>query len=178
VIDAGDGVVRRVAKAGVRLQDIGTSFITHHHDDHTAGLGPLMSAAWDQNRTQPINVYGPPGTDSLVKAAIAYFTLSSEIRIADEGRSVPIARVFFGHDVIPATDVLVAEVNSVEDRKLGMIADGRWAAMSETKRAGIMEQAARGHLSPGKTRPSEDRCPDPPHVSATPQHRKLPALGR
>jgi ribonuclease BN (tRNA processing enzyme) len=209
VIDAGDGVVRRVAKAGVRLQDIGTIFITHHHDDHTAGLGPLMSVAWDQNRTQPINVYAPPGTESLVKAAIQYFTLSSEIRIADGGRSVPIARVFFGHDVAPGVvyedanikvtaventhftfhtgqnagrfksysyrfetpdrvvvftgdtgpseavlklakgaDVLVAEVNSIEDRKLGMIADGRWAVMSETERARIMEQAARGHLSP------------------------------
>jgi ribonuclease BN (tRNA processing enzyme) len=208
VIDAGDGVVRRLAKAGVKPQDVGIIFISHHHDDHTAGLGTLMSVAWDQNRTQPINVYGPPGTESLVKAAVQYFTLSSEIRIADGGRSVPIARVFFGHDVVPGViyedanikvmaienahfdfhkgqnagrfksysyrfetpdrvivftgdtgpseavtdlakgaDLLVAEVNSVEDRKLGMIADGRWESMSEAERVGIMQQAARGHLS-------------------------------
>ena len=101
VIDAGDGVARRLSKAGVRLRDIGTIFITHHHDDHTAGLGTLMSVACDQSRNQPINVYGPPGTESLVKAAVQYFTLSSEIRIADGGRSVPIDRVFFGHDVVP-----------------------------------------------------------------------------
>jgi ribonuclease BN (tRNA processing enzyme) len=99
VIDAGDGVVRRMAEAGINIRDIGGIFITHHHDDHTAGLGTLMSVAWDLNRTQPINVYGPPGTETLVKAAVQYFTLSSDIRIADGGRSVPIARVFFGHDV-------------------------------------------------------------------------------
>jgi ribonuclease BN (tRNA processing enzyme) len=209
VVDAGDGVVRRLAKAGVNLRDIGVVFITHHHDDHTAGLGTLLSVAWDQNRTEPIHVYGPPGTEALVKAAVQYFTLSSEIRIADGGRSVPIAQLFFGHDVAPGAvyqdknikvtaaenthysfhkggaagkfksyayrfetpdrivvftgdtgpsdavtqlasgaDLLVAEVNSIEDRKQAMINDGRWQAMSEKERAGILQQAARGHLTP------------------------------
>ena len=49
VIDAGDGTARRLAKAGVNARDIGTIFITHHHDDHTAGVGTLMSVAWDLN---------------------------------------------------------------------------------------------------------------------------------
>ncbi len=99
VIDAGDGVARRLAKARVPIREIGTIFITHHHDDHTAGLGTLMSVAWDQQRTKPIHVYGPPGTERLVAAAVEYFGPSSEIRIADGGRSVPIAQVFTGHDV-------------------------------------------------------------------------------
>ncbi len=103
VVDAGDGVVRRLAKANINLREVGTVFLTHHHDDHTAGLGTLMSAIWDLNRTKPINVYGPPGTEALVQAAVRYFTPSSEIRIADGGRSVPIAKVFFGHDVSTGT---------------------------------------------------------------------------
>jgi ribonuclease BN (tRNA processing enzyme) len=80
---------------------VGTIFITHHHDDHTAGLGTLMSAAWDNQRTKPINVYGPPKTEDLVKAAVQYFTISAEIRIADGGRTIPIEELFFGHDVGP-----------------------------------------------------------------------------
>jgi ribonuclease BN (tRNA processing enzyme) len=99
VVDAGDGVTRRLAKANINMRQIGTVFITHHHDDHTGGLGTLMSEVWDLNRTEPINVYGPPGTEALVQAAVQYFTPSSELRIADGGRSVPIAKVFFGHDV-------------------------------------------------------------------------------
>ena len=63
VIDAGDGVARRLARAGIDLRNIGTIFITHHHDDHTAGLGTLMSLSWDRQRTQPIDVYGPPRTE-------------------------------------------------------------------------------------------------------------------
>jgi ribonuclease BN (tRNA processing enzyme) len=101
VVDAGDGATRRIAKAGFNVRDVGTIFITHHHDDHTAGLGTLMSAAWDNQRTKPINVYGPPRTEDLVKAAVHYFTISAEIRIADGGRTIPIEKLFFGHDVGP-----------------------------------------------------------------------------
>jgi ribonuclease BN (tRNA processing enzyme) len=98
VIDAGDGVARRLARAGIDFRNIGTIFITHHHDDHTAGLGTLMSLSWDRQRTRPINVYGPPRTEELVKAAVHYYGISAEIRIADGGRSKPIAQVFHGHD--------------------------------------------------------------------------------
>jgi ribonuclease BN (tRNA processing enzyme) len=99
LVDAGDGVARRLAKARIDVRDMATIFITHHHDDHTAGLGPLMSAAWDQNRTKPINVYGPPPTEDFVKAIVQLFDVSAKIRIADGGVSVPLAQVFFGHDV-------------------------------------------------------------------------------
>jgi len=109
IVDAGDGVARRVAKAGVNVREVGTVFITHHHDDHTAGLGTLLSVAWDQNRTKPIHVYGPPRTVELVTAAVQYFTISAEIRIADGGRSVPIAHVFVGHDV--TTGVVYQDTN-------------------------------------------------------------------
>ena len=67
VVDAGDGAARRIAKAGINVRDIGTIFLTHLHDDHTASLGTLMSVAWDNQRTQPINVYGPPRTEDLVR---------------------------------------------------------------------------------------------------------------
>jgi ribonuclease BN (tRNA processing enzyme) len=60
VVDAGDGATRRIAKAGINVRDIGTIFLTHLHDDHMAGLGTLMSVAWNNQRIQPINVYGPP----------------------------------------------------------------------------------------------------------------------
>jgi ribonuclease BN (tRNA processing enzyme) len=109
IIDAGDGVARRLAKAGINVREIGIVFITHHHDDHTAGLGTLLSVAWDQQRTKPIDVYGPPRTEELVRAAVQYFRISAEIRIADGGRSVPIENVFIGHDV--STGLIYQDTN-------------------------------------------------------------------
>lgn len=100
LVDAGDGVLRRLTQAGANFRQIGQVFITHGHDDHTAGLGALMSVAWDFQRHDPIAVYGPPGTAALVKGAIEYFTVNAEIRWA-EGRRTPLGDVFVGHDVAP-----------------------------------------------------------------------------
>lgn len=208
VFDAGDGAARRLAQAEIPLQKIGHIFLTHHHDDHTAGLATLMSVAWDSKRTEPIQVYGPHGTQQLVDAAIQYSNPSAVLRIEDGGRSKPIKEVFFGKDVAPGlvyedanvkvyaaenthfdyhknqtdydqsysyrietpdrviaitsdtgpneatealardADYLVAELNSVEARKQVLIDLGQWDKHTEAEKAGIMRQAAQGHLSP------------------------------
>lgn len=100
LIDAGDGVLRRLAQAGADFKKIGRVFITHEHDDHTAGLGALMSAEWDFQRREPIDAYGPPGTAGLVSGAVQYFTGNAQIRWT-EGRRTPLGDVFRGHDVEP-----------------------------------------------------------------------------
>src|SRR5215467_9460644 len=86
VIDTGEGVTRRLTRAGIKIGDIGTIFITHDHDDHTSGLAPLMSVEYELNRNQPVNIYGPPGTKALVDGALQYLSVNSEIRISDGTR--------------------------------------------------------------------------------------------
>jgi ribonuclease BN (tRNA processing enzyme) len=98
LIDAGDGVTRRIVQAGANFRQIGTIFITHHHSDHMAGLATLMAVEWEFNRRQPINVYGPPGTKRVVKAALEYFAVNAEIR-STEGKTFPMHTIFVGHDV-------------------------------------------------------------------------------
>jgi ribonuclease BN (tRNA processing enzyme) len=58
-----------------------------------------LSVEYDFNRTKPVNIYGPPGTETLVKAAMQYLTVSSDIRISDGTKTFPIAKVFVGHDL-------------------------------------------------------------------------------
>jgi ribonuclease BN (tRNA processing enzyme) len=99
VIDTGEGVTRRLTRAGMKIGDIGNIFITHDHDDHTSGLAPLMSVEYELNRNQPVNIYGPPGTKALVDGALQYLNVNSEIRISDGTRNIPIAKIFSGHDV-------------------------------------------------------------------------------
>lgn len=116
LIDAGDGVLRRLTQAGVNFRRIEKVFITHGHDDHTAGLGTLMSTSWDFQRHDPIDVYGPPGTSALVRGAVEYFKVNAEIRWA-EGRRTPLGDVFVGHDAEPGLIYQDAniEVRAVEN---------------------------------------------------------------
>jgi ribonuclease BN (tRNA processing enzyme) len=98
VIDAGDGVTRRLTKLGTNFRNIDDIFITHPHSDHTSGLGALMSVVYDANRSNPVNIYGPPGTVASVQGLLEFLKVNSEIRISDGTKTVPSNKVFSGHD--------------------------------------------------------------------------------
>lgn len=72
LVDAGPGVVRRAAAAGLAMERLTRVFITHLHHDHTLGLGDLIFTPWTLGRTAPLAVYGPAGigpmTDHLSRA--------------------------------------------------------------------------------------------------------------
>ncbi len=70
LFDAGDGVARRLIQAGITPMNVRSIFLTHGHDDHAAGLATLLSVAWDFQRKQPLDVYGPPGTEAIIAGAI------------------------------------------------------------------------------------------------------------
>ena len=80
LFDAGAGVMRRAAAAGLKgIVPFGARtaggqpsprferiFITHLHSDHTLGLADAIFTPWIQGRSKPVDIYGPPGTSRLV----------------------------------------------------------------------------------------------------------------
>ena len=74
LVDAGPGVVRRASAAakqgnkGLEMKQLTHVFITHLHSDHTLGLPDLMFTPWVMFRSEPLHVFGPPGTEHMVHA--------------------------------------------------------------------------------------------------------------
>ena len=99
LVDAGDGVVRRLTRAGIRIRDIGRIFITHAHSDHTGGLPSLLQVQFDANRTGKVEIYGPPGTDILTGAIMAYLNVNSDIRTSEGTQTQPVRDMVASHDV-------------------------------------------------------------------------------
>lgn len=99
IIDAGDGLSRRIAQAGLNFTKINQVFITHLHNDHMAGLATFLDTSWQYSRRTPINVYGPIGTEATVKGAIQYMSVDAEIRGVSEGKTVKLEDVFVGNDM-------------------------------------------------------------------------------
>lgn len=73
IIDAGPGLVRRANAANrkgitaLALPKLKTVFLTHLHSDHTVGLPDLIFTPWTMQRTDPIRIFGPPGTRAMVR---------------------------------------------------------------------------------------------------------------
>ena len=83
LIDAGDNVARRLVQAGADFTRVGRVFITHVHNDHTAGVPNLIAVAWQYNRREPIEFYGPPGTEEMVRAALQFNRVDAEVRLSE-----------------------------------------------------------------------------------------------
>jgi ribonuclease BN (tRNA processing enzyme) len=65
LVDFGPGVVRRAAAAKIDAKNLKIAFATHLHSDHTAGLPDLIFTPWVQERTEPLQLYGPRGLRSM-----------------------------------------------------------------------------------------------------------------
>jgi ribonuclease BN (tRNA processing enzyme) len=108
VIDAGDGVTRRIVEAGYDFRKAAKIFITHDHSDHTLGLATLLVSEWEYQVRNSIDVYGPPGTAEVVAGALQYATVNADIRY-DEGKTAPMKALFHGHNV--GTGVVYKDAN-------------------------------------------------------------------
>src|SRR5258707_8143597 len=78
LIDAGDGVTRRIVQAGYDFRQVGKVFITHLHSDHSVGLATLLVSQWEFQRRNPIDIYGG-GVGQVVKGAIDYLKTNARI---------------------------------------------------------------------------------------------------
>jgi ribonuclease BN (tRNA processing enzyme) len=83
----------------VPVTSIGQIFITHNHDDHNADWGTLMGLSWSTGRTDPITVYGPRGTESMLLGYLQYFAPNVANRTFAGVPANPPAQMFRAHDI-------------------------------------------------------------------------------
>jgi len=71
LVDAGDGAVAQLAKAGLRLPAVRAVFLSHLHFDHTAGMLGVIGLRMQLQVPGTLRVFGPPGTRALVDGLLA-----------------------------------------------------------------------------------------------------------
>jgi ribonuclease Z len=67
VFDAGRGTTTQLTKAGIAFPRVDKLFLTHLHSDHITGIPDLLLTGWLMGRRDnPLRVWGPEGTESLM----------------------------------------------------------------------------------------------------------------
>jgi ribonuclease BN (tRNA processing enzyme) len=79
LVDAGDGTVGQMARAGRSVGEIRSVFLSHLHLDHTAGLAGVVGLRWMNEHPGEITIYGPPGTNEVVAGIVASMEPPSRI---------------------------------------------------------------------------------------------------
>ena len=93
-MDCGEGAFQQLRRAGFDLGSVRELFITHHHFDHIGSLFACLGLNMMTHRNQPMNVYGPPGTNEILHHLIAACDISQAIGFGVPGQTLPHPRDF------------------------------------------------------------------------------------
>lgn len=107
IVDAGTGAVRRAAGArdkGIQAlepKNLKIAFLTHLHSDHTLGLPDLILTPWTMGRTEPLELYGPPGTRAMAQHILEAYDVDIKTRTEGLEHSNPSGYHVNVHEILP-----------------------------------------------------------------------------
>ena len=79
LVDCGSGASHRLAQAGMSHTAVDAVVLTHTHLDHVADLSTLIKARW-LDETPTIDIYGPPGTETVVETLLTVDNLTERAK--------------------------------------------------------------------------------------------------
>lgn len=92
--DCGEGTQRQIMRFGTGFS-FAHIFITHTHADHFLGLPGLLRTMSLQGREEPVSIYGPAGTERVLRTAVLLGVERLAFPVEVKGLS-PGGRVDFG----------------------------------------------------------------------------------
>ena len=120
LVDAGDGAVAQLAKAGISLARVNGVFLSHLHFDHTAGMLAVIGLRMQLENQAPLTIFGPAGTREFIQGLLAAAAPAMRAGYGIPGQSwqanVEVIELFDGD----TTDVGPMHVRVVENSHFSM----------------------------------------------------------
>ena len=153
LVDFGPGVIRRSVEASrlgwpeLSPPKLLTAFVTHLHSDHTAGYADLILTPASVGRTQPLEVYGPPGLVQMTEHILAAYEMDlTERKVGKRADQLSGYRVN-AHEIQPG----LAYEDSIVRVQAFQVDHGRW----EHAYGYRFDTADRSIVISGDTRPTD-----------------------
>ncbi|KQI68970.1 hydrolase [Loktanella sp. 3ANDIMAR09] len=111
LIDCGEAAMGQLKRAGIEFRDVHHIFLTHHHFDHIGSLFACLGLNMMTQRRQPLTIYGPPGTRSIVEGLCAACDVPNAIGFGIPGQQLPHPRDFTQvREITPADAVTLDDL--------------------------------------------------------------------
>ncbi len=103
LFDAGRGALQRLFQLKSPVSQVRSIFLTHLHSDHIVGLPDLWMTGWLNGRADtPLKIWGPRGTEEMMKYLDLAFSFDIRIRLYDD-RPSPQGIVVMAKDIMEGT---------------------------------------------------------------------------
>src|SRR5260370_22604135 len=99
LLDCGEGTQVPWKSLGWGFRQLGAICFTHMHADHVAGLPGVLFMVAHAGRTEPLDIYGPPGTTYIVEGLrriVAELPFPVQLHELKSGEHFFLPRVFPG----------------------------------------------------------------------------------
>ncbi|MGA1050804.1 MAG: ribonuclease Z [Ilumatobacteraceae bacterium] len=109
LVDAGRGVLMRLAASGLGAPALTAVLLTHLHSDHITDLNDVITTRWVMSlEPSPLTIIGPPGTQAVVDHLLASLAPDVAYRMAhhddlDHAPKVEVMEVLDGHVELPGS---------------------------------------------------------------------------
>jgi ribonuclease Z len=90
LFDCGRGAVQRLVQAKVALADVTAVFLTHLGAESTVGLPDLWLTGWLRGRPDALPVYGPEGTEEMMRNLERAFRAGIQSRVRGQSDAVTV----------------------------------------------------------------------------------------
>lgn len=94
LLDCGEGAIDQIGRAGIDFREVHDVVLTHHHFDHIGSLFACLGRNMMLQRQQPLNIFGPAGTELIVERLCAACDVPQEIGFGVPGQVLPHPRDF------------------------------------------------------------------------------------
>jgi ribonuclease Z len=87
LLDCGEGTQRQFFQSSASFMRVRRVFLTHFHGDHFLGLPGLIQSMGLNNRTDPLDIYGPEDTKEQIERVLqlGHFTLRFPVAVHPMG---------------------------------------------------------------------------------------------
>lgn len=120
LVDAGRGVLMRLAAAGVMPGMLTSVLLTHLHSDHLTDLNDVITTRWVMGfPAQPLVIAGPVGTQAVVDHLLAALALDISYRLAhheDLTTPPPVEVIEVGPGDVPVPGTIAVRCEATDHR--------------------------------------------------------------
>ena len=111
LIDCGEGAMDQLQRSGTDFRKARNIFITHHHFDHIGSLFACLGKLMMMQSKEPLNIYGPVGTQRIIDALLTACDVTWEIGLGFAGQNGVHPRDFVrGQELSPGDKVEIEDM--------------------------------------------------------------------